>query len=185
MVNSREDASVQNDAALLQRAMEYDRDALAHIYDLYHPKIYAYIYSRIGDRQIAEDLTGEVFMRILEALRSKRGWKASVAAWLYGIAHHLVADYYRARRKVSQPLEETTLAGDESTAVSVEEKMLKEQMRQAISELTEDQQQVLTLKFLEGLSNQEVAHILGKSEGAVKALQYRALASLARMVKPQ
>lgn len=176
---------LEDEATLQRQAMEYDTDALGSIYDFYHPKIYRYVYSRVGDRQIAEDLSAEVFMRMLEALRNKRGWKTSVAAWLYGIAHHLVVDYYRARHMESQLLEEGVLASGEIPGAGVEERLLKEQLRRAMGDLTEDQQRVLILKFVEGMSNQEAARILGKSEGAIKSIQYRALASLARMVKPQ
>lgn len=180
-----EASPVEDESRLLQQAKEFDTDALGRIYDFYHPKIYRYVYSRVGDRQIAEDLTGEVFMRMLEALRNKRGWQTSVAAWLYGIAHHLVVDYHRARHKESRLFDEAALAEEEVRGAAVEERLVREQLRLAIGDLTPDQQKVLVLKFVEGMSNQEVARILGKTEGAVKSIQYHALSSLARLVKTQ
>ncbi|MBI2845841.1 MAG: sigma-70 family RNA polymerase sigma factor [Chloroflexi bacterium] len=181
----QEASQVEDETALLRQAKEFNMDALARIYDFYHSKIYRYVYSRVGDRQIAEDLTGEVFMRMLEALRAKRGWQTSVAAWLYGIAHHLVVDYHRARHKEAKLFEEALMTSGETSRTRAEERLEAEQIRRAMGDLTPDQQQVLTLKFVEGMSNQEVAQVLGKTEGAVKSIQYRALATLARVVRAQ
>lgn len=163
----------------------FDRKSLTAIYDEYQPLVYGYIYRRTGEVEIARDLTTEVFHRFLKALQQGNEPSVSLRAWLYRVAHNIVVDYYR-RREHRQHLvldEEVCASGDELDQ-AVERKLLTEQLRTAITELTEDQQQVITLKFLEGLSNEEVAGMLGKSIGAVKSLQHRALASLQRQLTP-
>jgi len=171
---------VGDEREALERARVFDVEALGQVYDSYHLRIYRYIYARVGNSSLAEDLTAEVFTRMLEAIRSKRAWRESLSGWLYRIAHNLVVDYYRRRPREGLPLNERLVAGQETPSVVVEGKLQETSLREAIASLTEEQQQVVTLKFIEGLTNNEVARLLGKTEGAVKALQYRALASLAR-----
>jgi RNA polymerase sigma-70 factor (ECF subfamily) len=89
------DNSVTNEHALLERAKEYDQEALGELYDRYAPRIYAYIYRRVGNAHLAEDLTGDVFVRLMQAIQSERFWRTSFRAWLYRIAHNLVVDHYR------------------------------------------------------------------------------------------
>ena len=86
-----------NETKLLERAKTYDEAALAELYDRYAPRIYAYIYRRVSDAALAEDLTGELFVRMLRAIRNERVWRTSFVAWLYRIAHNLVVDHYRQR----------------------------------------------------------------------------------------
>ncbi|HOU23395.1 MAG TPA: sigma-70 family RNA polymerase sigma factor [Anaerolineae bacterium] len=93
-----------DEAALLSRAREYDQAAIAEIYDRYSLRIYNYIYHRLGNAHLAEDLTATVFLRMLEAIRSSRAWQSSFSGWLYRIAHNLVVDYFRAGRQEELPL---------------------------------------------------------------------------------
>jgi RNA polymerase sigma-70 factor (ECF subfamily) len=173
---------VGDERELLERARAFDVEALGQVYDSYHLRIYRYIYARVGNSSLAEDLTAEVFTQMLEAIRSERTWRESLSGWLYRIAHNLVVDYYRRRPREGLPLNEGLVASQETPGVVVEGKLQEASLREAIASLTEEQQQVVTLKFIEGLTNSEVAQLLGKSEGAVKALQYRALVSLARVM---
>lgn len=164
---------------LLERAGEYDPVVLGRIYDQYSVKIYNYIYHRIGDVHLAEDLTAEVFLKALEAVKASVGWRISLSGWLYRIAHNLVVDHFRRKpRQESLPLDERLMVAQDNSAPSLEKMFTQQRLRAAINRLTEDQQQVIILKFVEEMSNAEVAEILGKTEGAVKALQHRALTAL-------
>ncbi len=172
---------MSEDARLLERAGEYDPIILGQIYDDYFARIYAYIYHRIGDSRVAEDLAADVFLRVLESVKADKAWQTSLTGWLYRIAHNLVIDYYRRQSKRDGPgLDERLVAAAESTSLRIDTLLVQEQLRAAIQTLTEEQQQVVVLKFVEDLDNAEVAEILGKTEGAVKALQHRALVTLRR-----
>lgn len=180
----RGDSQVQDERKLIQRAKEYAPGAFAEIYERYYQKIYNYIYYRVSDGAMAEDLCSEVFVKALEAIDSYTFQGVPFSAWLYRIASNLVIDHYR--RQPSQPevsLEDSRpLVADENPGVNLERYFTHQELRQALQGLTSDQQQVIILKFVDGLSNNEVAQILGKTEGAVKSLQHRALASLGRLM---
>jgi RNA polymerase sigma-70 factor, ECF subfamily len=172
--------------AVLERAIQAEPGALGLLYDQYVEKIYAYIYHRVGSADLAEDLTGQVFMRMLEAVRTGRGWRSSFSGWLYRIAHNLVIDHYRRKGRAAfvdlddaAPVQAVT--GD--PVHSTEAQFERERLRAALAELTEEQAQVITLRFLEDLSIAEVAEIMDKTEGAVKALQYRAVINLRRVMQ--
>jgi len=172
--------------ALLERASQADPAALGMLYDLYSPKIYSYIYHRVGQAELAEDMTGQVFMRMLEAIRSGHIWRTSFSGWLYRIAHNLIIDYYRRRQRASfVDIEEVPplRAVREDPLRMVEQRLDSERLRAAIATLTEEQAQVITLRFLEEMSISEVAEIMDKSEGAIKALQYRAVLALRRAME--
>jgi len=172
------------DARLLARVQDYDPAALATVYDLYAGRIYNYIYYRLGDAGLAEDLTGTVFAKMLEAIRSDKAWSSSFSGWLYRIAHNLLVDHFRRSQQSMEPLvAESLQARGQDPASLVERRCEHERLRQALSVLTEEQAQVIVLKFAEGLSNAEVARAMGKSEGAVKSLQFRALAALRRRLE--
>lgn len=173
--------------ALLERASRADPRALGQIYDQYVDRIYAYIYHRVGQAEQAEDLTGQVFMRMLEAIRAGQGWKTSFSGWLYRIAHNLVIDFYRRRGRASfVDIDEAPpiVATEDEPARRVQANLDREDLRAALNQLTEEQAQVITLRFLEDLSIAEVAAIMGKNEGAIKALQYRAVLALRRIMQP-
>ena len=169
----------------LQRANSLDRQALGAIYDDYHQLLYNYIYRRVGDVETARDLTADIFRRFLQAAANGTGPTENLRAWLYRVAHNIVIDHYRRQQhRQSYPLEEKWISGDEDPGQAAEQRLLASQVRLALRHLTADQQQVISLKFLEGLSNDEVAEITEKSVGAVKALQHRALAALRRQLVP-
>ena len=172
-----------DDLKRFEQAAKYDPAVLSEIYDEYSVKIYNYIYHRTGDRPLAEDLMAEVFLRALEAIQNKKGWTTSLQGWLYRIAHNLVVDHYRRQAKrEGPPLNERVAATDDHSVQIAERILASEKVRKALANLTEEQQQVIVLKFAEDLSNREVAEILGKTEGAVKALQHRGLAALRRFL---
>jgi RNA polymerase sigma-70 factor, ECF subfamily len=171
---------------LLERASRAEPAALGTLYDQYADRIFTYIYHRVGQADVAEDLTGQVFMRMLEAIRTGQGWRSSFSGWLYRIAHNLVIDYYRRRGRV------TLIDIDDATPVkathgdpvrSTETLLVREHLRAALFQLTEDQAQVITLRFMEERSIAEVADLMDKTEGAIKALQYRAVLALRRVMQ--
>lgn len=171
-----------SEATLRRQAEVFEPAALADIYDRYAGKIYSYIYHRTGNSALSEDLTSDVFVRMLEALRTDRGWNTSLQGWLYRIAHNLVVDHFRrATKRDGVELDERWMAS-ESFASTFEGLFHSHQLKIGMRFLTDEQQQVVALKFVEGLSNAEVADILGKTEGAIKALQHRALSALRRVV---
>jgi RNA polymerase sigma-70 factor (ECF subfamily) len=175
----------ERDSVRLQRANALDRQALGTIYNDYHQRLYSYIFRRVGDVEIARDLTADVFRRFLQATANGTGPSDNLRAWLYRVAHNIVIDHYRRQQhRQSYPLEEKMICGDEDPRQEAEQQLLAAQVRVALRHLTADQQQIISLKFLEGLSNDEIAEITEKSVGAVKALQHRALAALRRQLVP-
>ena len=170
--------------ALVERAQLGHRDALEELYLLHFDRIYSYLHLSVGNRHDAEDLTTQTFLRMLEAINRFRWREVPFSAWLFRIAHNLAMDHFRANRRV-QPEEEPPEppGSEESSAEDQAFRLLGHAgMVELIEKLSPEQRQVLTLKFLYGFANIEVASILGKSEGAVKSLQHRALASLQKHV---
>lgn len=181
----REDHAPQQE--LLEQASRFEPIALETLYNQYVDRIYNYVYHRVGRAEIAEDLTAQVFVRMLEAIRAGRGWRTSFSGWLYRIAHNLVIDHYRRRGRASfiglddaLPLQ----SGEGDPHRRTELLLDRERLRSALGQLTEEQAQVITLRFLEDLSIAEVAHSMEKTEGAIKALQYRAVLALKRIMQP-
>jgi len=175
-----------SEKALLESAAGFNEKALSELYDRYEARIYSYIYRRTGNETLAEDLTAQVFLKMLEAIRSDKAWHSSFSGWLYRIAHNAVIDYYRLRDRQQQvSLEDTltTTASDHNPVVMAEDSLDAERLRTAISRLTEEQAEVITLRFLEGYNISEVAEMLDKTEGSIKALQYRAVTTLRQLLQ--
>jgi RNA polymerase sigma-70 factor (ECF subfamily) len=173
------------EAALRERATALEPAALEQIYDDFAAKIYSYIYHRTGDVTLAEDLAGDVFVRMIEAISQGRPWNTSLQGWLYRIAHNLIIDHYRRQTKRDGPELDERFMASENPTMTFEGLFHSNQLKVAMRFLTEEQQQVVALKFGEGLSNTEVADVMGKTEGAIKALQHRALASLRNIMDGQ
>jgi RNA polymerase sigma-70 factor (ECF subfamily) len=165
---------------LVARARANDGHAIGELYDQYAERIYSYLYRRVGNAQVAEDLTSDTFLRVLEAIRADKSWRISFRAWLYRIAHNIVVDWYRRKGNRSiLTLEERWLESEASSpGPRLSQAWTLGELREALRFLTESQQQVLLLRFGEGLRSREVAEVLGKSVGAVEALQHRALETL-------
>jgi RNA polymerase sigma-70 factor (ECF subfamily) len=169
---------------LLERARTYDALALAEIYDRYAEPIYGYLYRTLGDAAQAEDLTGEVFLRLLQVLNTRRAPRDRLQGWLYRVAHNLAMDCFRQQSKATtMPLEEDWIAGADPPSTVVENRQAQQQLRAAIGRLTADQQQVILLRFGEGLKLAEVGRLMGKTEGAVKTLQHRAVNRLRKLLE--
>jgi RNA polymerase sigma-70 factor, ECF subfamily len=170
--------------SLVERAQQDDRSALEELYLLHFDRIYSYLHMSVGSRHDAEDLTTQTFVKMLEAIGRFRWRSVPFSAWLFRIAHNLAMDHFRASRRW-QPEEEISesVLGEESSAEDQAlDSLGQTSMLELIDRLSPEQRQVLTLKFVFRFSNGEVASILDKSEGAVKSLQHRALASLQKHV---
>jgi RNA polymerase sigma-70 factor (ECF subfamily) len=176
---------VQNELALLARARKLDMDALAQIHDLYYEPIFRYVAFRVSDRDVAEDLTSDVFTRFLTAVRDRRAPDNTLRGWLYGVATNVVRDYYRKRYRTTHvELDEMMASPDIGPDEIAEATLTRVDLRRAMAGLTEEQQNVIALRFGYELPIQEVARTMGKTEGAIKQLQARAIAALARMMSP-
>jgi RNA polymerase sigma-70 factor (ECF subfamily) len=169
---------------LVERAQLGNREALEELYLMHFERIYSYLHLSVGNRHDAEDLTTQTFLRMLEAIGGFRWREVPFSAWLFRIAHNLAMDHFRANRRVQTEEKVPEPPGSEESSAEEQAMHLmgRAGMLELIDDLSPEQRQVLTLKFLYGFANGEVATILGKTEGAVKSLQHRALASLQKQV---
>ena len=170
---------------LVERGQQGDRAALEELYLIHFDRIYSYLHMTVGNRHDAEDLTTQTFLKMLESIGRFRWRSAPFSAWLFRISHNLAMDHFRATRRW-QPEEEVPEPPGSEEASAEEQAMHeigRQSMLELIDKLSTEQQQVLTLKFVFNFSNAEVATILEKTEGAVKSLQHRALASLQKQIK--
>ncbi len=174
---------MQDEIALLARARALDPEALAQIHDIYYAPILRYVSTRVGDRVTGEDLTSEVFVRFLSALHDHTAPQNTLRGWLYRVASHVVSDHFRQHYRARVvDLPDGLPNGNAGPAEITEALLTNENLRQAMVELTEEQQNVIALRYGQGLSIRETAQLMDKNEGAVKQLQARALASLARIL---
>jgi RNA polymerase sigma-70 factor (ECF subfamily) len=174
------------EAELIVEAQQGHRAAFAEIYRRYQPAVYRYIYYRVGDVSLAEDLTAAVFVRVVEKLDSYRHAGRPFLAWLYAIAHNVVVDHHRrAKQSTLVPLYEGLVDESQSVERAAEQYLTQAQLAAAMTELTEEQRQVIILRFVEGMTCEQVGRVLRRSTGAVKSLQHRALAALARILGPR
>jgi RNA polymerase sigma-70 factor, ECF subfamily len=169
---------------LVERAQQDDRDALEELYLLHFDRIYSYLHMSVGNRHDAEDLTTQTFVKMLESIKRFRWRSAPFSAWLFRIAHNLAMDHFRASRRWQPEEEVPEPPGEEEPSAETQalHAIGRQSMLELIENLSHEQQQVLTLKFVFNFPNGEVATILGKTEGAIKSLQHRALVSLQKQV---
>jgi RNA polymerase sigma-70 factor, ECF subfamily len=170
--------------ALVERAQQGDRDALEELYLLHFDRIYSYLHMSVGNRHDAEDLTTQTFLKMLESIGRFKFQAAPFSAWLFRIAHNLAMDHFRAARRWQPEEEVPEPPGDEEPSAEAQalQAIGRQSMLELIEGLSPEQQQVLTLKFVFNFPNAEVATILGKTEGAIKSLQHRALVSLQKQI---
>lgn len=172
---------MESEQNLLQRARALEESALATIFDQYYESIYRYIYYYVGHVETAEDMTAEVFRRLLEQLNAGRGPERHIKAWLYRVAHNVIIDEARRLPRHSYfELAEELTAATPNPEEQAQQAILAQQARQALRRLTPKQRLVVVLRFLEGMDHDEIAQVLGMPIGAVKSLQHRALASMRR-----
>lgn len=169
--------------ALVQRAQTLDEEALATLYSSYYPRVYNYAFLHLGDVQAAEDLASEVMLKVLESIKKYRFKGTPFSAWVFRIARNRLIDLHRRRKRRGEvDLMEPVVSMQVSPQVLAERALDRGQLQLALKYLTEEQRQVIVLKFIEGFDNASVARVLGRSQGAVKSLQHRALNSLRRLM---
>jgi RNA polymerase sigma-70 factor, ECF subfamily len=180
-----EDAETRRIVALVELAKGGDAEAFGQLYDHYLSTIYRYVYYRVGTHVLAEDLTSETFLRALRALNSFHWQGRDFGAWLVTIARNLVTDHFKSGRfrlevATGEILDyDSASEGPENDVLAT---LANEELVKALKQLGADQQECLVLRFLNGLSVAETAHVLAKSEGAVKQLQLRAIRNLAKLL---
>jgi len=170
---------------LVTRAQKGSVDAAGQLYERHYRSIFRYLFYRTGDQNAAEDLTGEVFLKMVQALPTYRVTAATFRTWLFQIARNLSIDHFR--RFKNHPvvtLEEHIPAGDESPENTVDNRLSGYRLQQALAQLGDEQRDVVVMRFIEGMPVAEVAGTLHKSEDAVKGLQRRALIALRDLLQP-
>ncbi|MFF4977935.1 ECF subfamily RNA polymerase sigma factor, BldN family [Streptomyces sp. NPDC001083] len=171
---------------LVERAQAGEADAFGRLYDQYSDTVYRYIYYRVGGKATAEDLTSETFLRALRRIGTFTWQGRDFGAWLVTIARNLVADHFKSSRFRLEVTTGEMLDANEverSPEDSVLEPLSNAALLDAVRRLNPQQQECVTLRFLQGLSVAETARVMGKNEGAIKTLQYRAVRTLARLLK--
>src|SRR5258705_1453222 len=178
-------ASSQELRRLVEQAQRGKREALEELYLLHFDRIYSYLHMNVGNRHDAEDLTTQVFVKMLESIGKFRWRSAPFSAWLFRIAHNLAMDHFRANKRWQPEEDVPEPEPDEETSAEAGafESIGRRSMLDLIEDLSPEQQQVLTLKFVFNFANAEAAVILGKTEGAIKSLQHRALVSLQKQLE--
>jgi len=168
----------------VERAKHGEREAFEELYLIHFDRIYSYLQMSVGNKHDAEDLTNQTFVKMIESIDRFEWRKVPLSAWLFRIAHNLAMDHFRARRRWQPEEDPPELPGgaERSAEDAAFHALGERSLFDLIEGLSEDQQQVLTLKFAFDFSNAEVGSILGKSEGAIKSLQHRALGSLQRQL---
>ncbi|MBN1954333.1 MAG: sigma-70 family RNA polymerase sigma factor [Anaerolineae bacterium] len=174
----------KDESELIRQAKKGRPAAFAEIYDRHQPAIYRYIFYRVGDVEIAEDLTAEVFVRLVEKIGHFTYRGRPLLAWLYTIARNLITDHYRrAGRTATMPEDEQLVCEKKLPEEYAQRALTRQWLAAAIANLTPDQRDVILMKFVADLDNATVARVLHKSVGAVKALQHRALTTLRRILE--
>lgn len=176
--------SASQETQLIEQAKSGNADAFAGLYDVYIDDVYRFILHRVGNKQTAEDLTSQVFLKAWDNLGRYKMRGLPFGAWLFRIARNIVIDHYRTHKN-TLPLEAEAMTKPDpkaNVAREVERRLEGEWLQTVLQRLTEDQREVLTLKFINGLKTGEVAKIMGKRQGAIRALQMRALQTLADLL---
>jgi len=177
---------VHEEGDLVRQAVEGDQRAFAELYEAYFDRIYRYVYLKIGDRVEAEDMTQQVFVNALRSISGYKWQGKPFSAWLFRIAHNQIVDYLRRRtRQPATLLNEPLLTGGDNPLALAEHNLDMEQVARAARHLTQAQREVVSLRFAAGLSIDEVARAMGRTQGAIKALQHSAIVALRKLlVKP-
>ncbi len=187
-----EDAAVQPDEELtaeweiVRSAQSFDNDAIRQLYEKYFPKIYNYAFMQMGDVHAAEDLASDVMLKMIESIQKYTFRGLPFGAWVFRIARNRLIDLHRRRKRRGEvDLSETLSTALANPQVLAERALERGQLQIALKHLTDEQRQVIVLKFIEGFDNRSVGKIMGRSEGAIKSLQHRALGALRRVLRPE
>ena len=173
----------QDEESLVRRAQHRDQEAFAQLYEEHFDKIYRYVTLKIGNATEAEDMTQQVFLNALQSISSFKWKGVPFSAWLFRIAHNQVVDYFRSKKRTTVPLDESLVSSSDNPQSATERKLDIEQLILATKQLTEAQREVISLRFAGELSIAQVAKAMGKSQGAVKALQHSAIVALRKTLQ--
>lgn len=169
-----------NERELIQRAQNRDKEAVGMLYDAYAPVVFRYVSYRVESDMVAEDLTADVFLRMLHALPQYQFTGAPFGAWLFRIANNRVADFYReTKARWTEAIPDDYKIDDTDPLNRLAKEEERRHLRRALQALSEDFQNIILLRFMKEMSYGEVATVIGKSEGAVRVMQHRALKALA------
>jgi len=172
-----------SDQRLVDRASGGDREAFGELYDRYVSLVYRSMYCMVNDRQLAEDLTAQTFLQALQAIARYEERGLPFRAWLLRIAKNLAMDHWRTQRNHNSSRNNGSDRAISSPELFCEAKLREEEVWRAVHSLRGDQRQAIILRFVDGLSYPDVAQVLGKSIGAVRVIQYRALSALRRALE--
>ena len=178
-LNPEPEPSEERVDELIRLAANLDREAFGELYRLYAPRIHRFVAYQVNDRVLAEDLTNQVFMRAMKAIgRYQHHSVPQFNAWLFRIARNVVVDHWRAKRDTVSLDEALATERGETLDAHFESLARREELQVAMQKLTEDQREVLVLRFGMGMSHREIAERMGRNEEAIRALQFRAIRSL-------
>ena len=174
---------MQDEERLVRRAQQHDQTALTQIYEQNFDKIYRYIVLKIGERTEAEDMTQQVFLNAFKSISSFKYKKVPMSSWLFRIAHNQIVDHLRRKSKrATVPLNESLADGGSDPKLELERDFDIKRLVSATKQLTGAQREVISLRFAGELSVRQVAGVMNKSEGAIKALQHSAIVSLRKVL---
>ena len=178
---------MQEEESLVRQAKDGDNHAFSRLYETHFDRIYRYVVFKTGDRIEAEDMTQQVFLKAYQSISGFNLKGPPVSSWFFRIAHNLIVDHLRKKTKQEEnqvmAVDENTIAGDDDPQTALEFSLDVERLSAASRLLTDAQQEVISLRFAGDLPIVEVARIMGKSEGAVKALQHAAIAALRKTLQ--
>ena len=169
---------MQDEENLVRRAQHHDQEAFSQLYEEHFDKIYRYISFKIGNTTEAEDMTQQVFLNALKSISSFKWKGVPFSAWLFRIAHNQIVDHLRKKEHTAVPLDESLASSGDNPQLIVEQKLDIEQMLVAAKQLTKAQREVISLRFAGEMPIAQVAKTMGKSQGAIKALQHSAIVAL-------
>jgi RNA polymerase sigma-70 factor, ECF subfamily len=181
--SEREDSGLVAEWQIIQRAQEYEEAALQSLYEVYYPKVYNYSFLQLGDVHAAEDLASDVMLKMVESIKGYKFKGLPFSAWVFRIARNRLIDLHRRRKRRGEVDLSESLASTLASPQAMAERAIERgQLQVALKYLTDEQRQVIVLKFIEGFDNRSIGAIMGRSEGAIKSLQHRALGALRRVL---
>lgn len=172
-----------NDERVINGLKELDRQVIGEVYDQYFSEVYRYAVYRVGDAALAEDISSDVFLRLVESSRIGNGPQSNLRGWLIATASHIVADHFRRKyRRAEETISDELPDQSPPPATEVDQREKKRVVQKAYKTLTPEQQEVIALRFGQGYSLEETAAMMNNNVNAVKALQFRALSALSREI---
>ena len=174
--------SPESEAALVEQAVQRDRAAFTALYELHVERVFRHVCYQVPDRTDAEDITQDVFVKAWKSIHRYKWTGAPFVAWLFTIARNAVTDYHRSRKNIRRLDEVAEPKSEDNSAATTEAVFARDEVRKAVTRLKGDQQAVIMMRFIDGLSYEEISGAMGKAEGAVRVIQHRALKELKKIM---